>query len=576
MMKKHLILFAAALLALSALTGCVEDIPPVTDVEPVFIETEPVTTAPPEKQLVEIDPFEGLDFKFYHDEDGQLTEKAYKKYFGEPQETEENGETKRIQILSATGAKGLQKCRNLKCSLDIWREVLPAELQEGDTVTYRLLLDDGKVSEAKIPSVLEKEYGIRLKQTKLEVKAHFEEDAVKEIDPFEGGNVHFNLSRDHFEISHNLKEKLADLGKKLDTPEFDVTLSLVEGEDLDYLAFGDKVKYTLKLAADGREYQGEEINQYLAANWKRAHFSQTEKEFVVKPDEQENANAQNVNAALKRPEGWRQIAADPPKFSKADLRHIDGSTATIPITAELIRQFVKPEDADIQYYVNHNTTGPAYENLILGKAKKTILFATEHSEAERKLAADNNVELDIAPIAQDGFVFITHKDNPVDSLTVWQIQAIYSGQITNWSQVGGKDEAIVAYQREADSGSQTVMENMVMKGLEMTKAPEETIVHGMDELVNTVAKYQNETCSIGYSFYYYIKNLYQNPDIKVLKINGVTPENENLLNKSYPFTSAYYAVTRKGGDQKAEEIKQYLLSDEGQEIVKLAGYCPVK
>ena len=62
----------------------------------------------------------------------------------------------------------------------------------------------------------------------------------------------------------------------------------------------------------------------------------------------------------------------------------------------------------------------------------------------------------------------------------------------------------------------------------------------------------------------------------MLKINGVTPENENLLNKSYPFTSAYYAVTRKGGDQKAEEIKQYLLSDEGQEIVKLAGYCPVK
>ena len=55
-------------------------------------------------------------------------------------------------------------------------------------------------------------------------------------------------------------------------------------------------------------------------------------------------------------------------------------------------------------------------------------------------------------------MFITHKDNPIDSLTIEQIQSIYSGKITNWNQVGGEDLEIKAYQREGNSGSQTAME----------------------------------------------------------------------------------------------------------------------
>ena len=352
--------------------------------------------------------------------------------------------------------------------------------------------------------------------------------------------------------------------------------SLVEGKDLENLYAGDKIKYTVVLKEDGKEYKGEEVNQYLEAQWKRVRLTQTEKEFVVMPDDQNHRYSENVNVMLKRPADWKESVADKTKFSKYDLRNIDGSTATIPITAELFRQFCGVEDDKLEYYIDHNTTGPAYENLILGKKDKTLLFVTEPSEEERKLAADNNVELDVTPIALDGFVFITHEDNPVDSLTVQQIQAIYSGQFTNWQQVGGNDEEIVAYQREANSGSQTVMENMVMKGIQMTEPPKLPVAATMGALVDSVASYRNKTCSLGYSFYYYINNLYQNADIKVLKINGISPDNENLINKTYPFSSGYFAVTKKGGDQKAEEIKQYLLTDEGQALIKAAGYCPVK
>lgn len=78
------------------------------------------------------------------------------------------------------------------------------------------------------------------------------------------------------------------------------------------------------------------------------------------------------------------------------------------------------------------------------------------------MAAENNVELDVTQIALDGFVFIIHKDNPVDSLTVEQIQKIYIGNITNWKELGGNDEEIIPSTREKNSGSQTVLENVVM------------------------------------------------------------------------------------------------------------------
>lgn len=166
----------------------------------------------------------------------------------------------------------------------------------------------------------------------------------------------------------------------------------------------------------------------------------------------------------------------------------------------------------------------------------------------------------------------------MDSLTLDQIRDIYSGAITNWSEVGGYDEEIIPYVRSKNSGSQTAMENMVMQGIPMITHPDTRVQIAMEMggLIDSIATYQNSSKSIGYSFNYYLRNLYKNEDIKVLNIDGISPDNENLINGTYPLSSGYYAVTVKGRDQKAEEIKEYLLSDEGQEMIELAGYCPIR
>ena len=290
----------------------------------------------------------------------------------------------------------------------------------------------------------------------------------------------------------------------------------------------------------------------------------------------------NINVMLTRPDHWKRII-DSPVIDEEDMAVLDGSTATIPITAELFRQLFGYTDDQIAQtpVVYHSTTHRAYLALI-DKGYKTeysyrtsLIFVTPPSEEEKEYAKVKGVALDLIPVARDGFVFITHKSNPVDSLTVEQIQDIYTGKITNWNQVGGEDLTIKAYQREENSGSQTAMEQMVMQG-KAIQSPIGVKVHfGMGHLVDAVAEYENGPASIGYTYYYYINNLYKNDNIKVLKINGTAPTNENLISGAYPFSTSYYAVTRgdEPADSPARKLRDFLVTPGGQDLIAMAGYC---
>lgn len=296
---------------------------------------------------------------------------------------------------------------------------------------------------------------------------------------------------------------------------------------------------------------------------------------------------------FQRSDYWKKFVTNPP-VTKENLYMIDGSTATIPITAELYRQFFDVSDDDLGLYISHNTTADAYNNLTVSwnrdvwpedydwsedtepdQYKISLLLATEPSERELEYAKTMGVSFLTKPVARDGFVFIVNKNNPVDSLTVEQVQKIYTGEITNWNQVGGENSPIEAYQREPDSGSQTAMEQMVMKGLRMTSPIKTRIISGMSGLIDAVAEYSNSKTAIGYTYYYYINNLYKSDKIKVLKIDGITPENENLISGKYPFSTNYFAVIRNNepDNSPARKLQDWLTGEEGQRLVEMAGYC---
>ena len=164
-------------------------------------------------------------------------------------------------------------------------------------------------------------------------------------------------------------------------------------------------------------------------------------------------------------------------YSLENYPKVDASLATQPLTNAFIKNFTGIEDID-EDSLNYSNTHPAYVKLINNEVD--LIVVTEPSEEELKLASDVGVELEVIPVVKEGFVFYVNAENKVDSLTTEQIQKMYTGEITNWKEVGGDDEKIIAYQRPVNSGSQTGMLSLVMKNLKLMEAPKENLIETME------------------------------------------------------------------------------------------------
>lgn len=265
-----------------------------------------------------------------------------------------------------------------------------------------------------------------------------------------------------------------------------------------------------------------------------------------------------------------------PKFTKDSYPRVDGSTATIPLSEDIAAKLLSMTPAESKAYIKHNTTHNAYLNLIDGKAD--IIFVTEPSAGELELADKAGIELEVIPVVKEAFVFLVNKKNPVDSISVKQLQDIYEGKIKNWKELGGPDKEIIPYQRPENSGSQTIMLNMVMKGLKIMDAPKELKPAEMSGLIEVIAAYDNSDKAIGYSVYYYANSMYNKETIKFVKLDGFEPNDETIKSDKYPFTSAYYAVLKKTEpkDSNARKLLAWILSDEGQKLAQQSGYVPLR
>ena len=140
----------------------------------------------------------------------------------------------------------------------------------------------------------------------------------------------------------------------------------------------------------------------------------------------------------------------------------------------------------ILFNLQHSGTHDAYMNLIRGDAE-LILVARQPSEDEISAAKLRGVILDYRPVALDAFVFLVNVENPVESLDVNEVRKIYTGKITSWDQIGvdlglNGNRAITAYRRDQNSGSQELMETLVMQGEKMIDLPD-LLLYGDDGAV---------------------------------------------------------------------------------------------
>ena len=120
-----------------------------------------------------------------------------------------------------------------------------------------------------------------------------------------------------------------------------------------------------------------------------------------------------------------------------------------------------------------STTAYAWENFGLYDTTTRMLVVYEAPDYVKEELQEANVELEQKPIGVDALVFIVNEDNPVQALTRQQLRDIYAGKITNWKDVGGKDQEIVAFQRGEDSGSKTLFKKLLIQGGELMPPPSE-------------------------------------------------------------------------------------------------------
>lgn len=256
-----------------------------------------------------------------------------------------------------------------------------------------------------------------------------------------------------------------------------------------------------------------------------------------------------------------------------NLPVLDGAAAVFPVYSAFINA-VYPENTELwDGTFEYNNTVGGYK--LLGERKTDIFFGAYPSKEQIEEAKYHGTNFIYTPIGYDAFVFFVHKDNPIDNLTSEQVRAIYSGKITNWKELGGKNEKISAYQRNEGSGSQSMLIRF-MNGEKIMEAPTEMVNDLMSGIVEKVSDYRSKSGSIGFSFRYYLEGIIKNPDIKILSIDGIAPTVENIKNGSYPITGPLYAVTWEGNENENVEILlEWVLSDEGQELIEKTGYVGI-
>jgi phosphate transport system substrate-binding protein len=237
---------------------------------------------------------------------------------------------------------------------------------------------------------------------------------------------------------------------------------------------------------------------------------------------------------------------------------IVGSTSVTPVLTQLADAYMTLNDGvkiDVQGIGSSAGVKAAYD-----KSADIGMSSRNLKEAEKEW---NLIE---TTIAYDGIAISVNPNNTVEKLTIEQVKDIFKGIITNWNEVGGKDEEIIVISRESGSGTRGAFEGLV--GLEEKDADgnkfsvlveDALIADGNGAVKANVASKEN---AIGYLSFSYLDS-----SIKTLVINDIEPLVENIENGTYKISRPFLLLTNDESSKLANDFIEYILSDEGQNIV---------
>ena len=252
--------------------------------------------------------------------------------------------------------------------------------------------------------------------------------------------------------------------------------------------------------------------------------------------------------------------------AKAERLVIKGSdTLGAKLVPQLSEEFkAQHPDTTFNIAAEGSTTGIAA--IIDGTAQ--IGMASRPTKPEEVAAAKaKGVTFKETTVAYDGIAVIVNSANPVKSLTKKQVEQIFTGDVADWSAVGGTAGKISTYTRNTSSGTYSEFKELAMKKRDY--APTSQKLAGNEQIASEVAKNPN---GVGYVGLAYTKA----SGIKVVPIDGAMPSKESVLGKAYPYARPTFYYTNGEPTGLAKQFVDFTVSDAGQKIVEQVGFVPIK
>lgn len=260
-------------------------------------------------------------------------------------------------------------------------------------------------------------------------------------------------------------------------------------------------------------------------------------------------------------------------FADGDFPVMDSSTARKPLVQNIYRFFC----LDTGYGGAEplcSTTHGAWLNIADKKADIALLAAP--TKEEETYLKEQGVEVEMKLYGGDGLVFIGNSACGVTDLTLDEVRAIFRGEITNWSELGGADHAIRVLYRDDQSGSQRLFEKMLFKDGNVPDY-EALGFNQLDEMSTLVSACLDDPYAIGYSIMTYLNDVYSNEALLAFSLNGYSATPENVRTGDYPLGTKGYVVIRSDEleDSPARRLYNWFGSPLSDTFLSSCGITPL-
>lgn len=235
----------------------------------------------------------------------------------------------------------------------------------------------------------------------------------------------------------------------------------------------------------------------------------------------------------------------------------DGSTSMEKVIGYLSEAYMD-KNSDVKVTYNPTGSGAGIQAVQEGRCDIGL--------ASRNLKDEEKADLNETVVAIDGIAVIVNPENPVADLTVEQIAQVYTGEVTNWQEVGGEDAPIVCIGREAASGTRDGFESITGTADSCKYAQELT---STGDVVQTVSSNPN---AIGYASLASVSD-----KVQTISVEGVMPSDETILSGDYKIQRNFVLVTKKDKELtgSAKDFFDFCMSSEADKYITKAGAVPV-